>query len=271
MDRIDNDASLRGGASIELVTVSNPDSDSNKQLLNHEDESPLIRPQLRFERTNDRFVHLHTAVEYLATPAAIRTHELMDRSLFDGQQSVIMGVTSAVAGEGKSTIALHLAMSIAKNSFKKVCLIDLSLSRSTLADRLGCAGTTGVVDVLDGESNTVTTIQSDECKGFYFIPAGKDPENPNRIARSPYIAEVFAACRELYDVVIVELPSVASGNVLPIKPYIDAMMMVVWSGVTPREVVHSSLEKLGRDKVMGVVMNRSKDHVPTGVRSMFRI
>jgi hypothetical protein len=41
--------------------------------------------------------------------------------------------------------------------------------------------------------------------------------------------------------------------------------------VTPREVVHSSLEKLGREKVMGVVMNRSKDHVPTGVRSMFRI
>lgn len=271
MERIDTDtmpaATLpaMGGSG----TVASRESGTNSALNNA--DSMVTRPQICFERTNDRFAHLHDAIEYLATPTALRTHELMDRSLFDGKQSIIIGVTSAVSGEGKSTIALHLAMSIARNSFKSVCLIDLSLSHSTLAERLGVSGTTGIVDVLEGENRTVTTIQSDEMDTFFFIPAGKDSKNPNRVARSPYIEEVFAACKEIYDVIIVELPSVASGNVLPIKPFVDTVMMVVWAGVTPREVVHSALDKLGKDKVLGVVMNRSKDHVPTVARSLFRI
>ena len=233
MERIDMDT-LAVTPTLATVdsTVAGRTSAAHPAL--HNADSSLIRPQISFERTNDRFSHLHDAIEYLATPAALRTHELMDRSLFEGKQSTIIGVTSAVAGEGKSTIALHLAMSIARNSFKSVCLVDLSLSNSTLADRLGVSGTTGIVDVLEGEQRTVTTIQSDEMDTFFFIPAGKDSQNPNRVARSPYIEEVFAACREIYDVIIVELPSVASGNVLPIKPFVDTVMMVVWAGVTPR-------------------------------------
>ena len=234
-------------------------------------ESLPAQPRIRIERSHEHFAYLHTAIEYLATPAALRAHELMDRSLFEGQRSVILGVTSAIAGEGKTTIALHLAMSIARNSFKKVCLIDLSLSRNTLAQRLGIPDTRGVVDVLEGEHHTITTIESEECKGFYFIPAGKDPENPNRVARSPILPEVLAAARELYDVVIVELPSVSSGNVLPIKPFIDALMMVVWAGVTPREVVHTAMDKLGRDKMMGVILNRSQDSVPNWVRRLLKV
>lgn len=244
--------------------------DEGATLQTETDNLPA-RPQIRIERSHEHFAHLHTAIEYLATPAAIRTHELMDRSLFEGQKSVVIGVTSAIAGEGKTTIALHLAMSIARNSFKKVCLIDLSLSRNTLSQRLGIPETQGLIDVLEGDHHTVTTIESDECKGFFFVPSGKDPQNPNRVARSPILPEVLAASRELYDVIVIELPSVASGNVLPIKPHIDALLMVVWAGVTPREVVNTALDKLGKDKMMGVVLNRTQDHVPNWLRRWLKI
>jgi len=235
------------------------------------DSNLPARMPIRIERSTEHFSHLHTAVEYLANPSAIRPHELMDRSLFEGQRSIVLGVTSAIAGEGKTTVALHLAMSIARNSFKKVCLIDLSLSRNTLAQRLGVDQERGIVDVLEDGHHTVPTIESDDCKGFFFIPAGKEPSNPARVARSPYLPEVLAASRELYDVVVVELPSVASGNVLPIKPFVDGLMMVVWAGVTPREVVHTALEKLGKEKVLGTVMNRTHDNVPGWLRRFFRV
>lgn len=247
-----------------------PDLDEGLPYPDGTDNLPA-RPRIRIERTHEHFGHLHTAIEYLATPAALRTHELMDRSLFEGQKSVVIGVTSAIPGEGKTTIALHLAMSIARNSFKKVCLVDLSLSRNTLSQRLGVPDGQGVVDVLEGDHHTVPTIESDDCKGFYFVPGGKDPENPNRVARSPILPEFLAASRELYDVIVVELPSVSTGNVMPIKPYIDGMVMVVWSGVTPKEVVNTALDKLGKDKMMGVVMNRTQDHVPSWLRRWFRI
>lgn len=239
--------------------------------LQTETDNLPAQPRIRIERTHEHFAYLHTAVEYLASPAAIRTHELMDRSLFEGQQSIVIGVTSAIAGEGKTTIALHLAMSIARNSFKKVCLMDLSLSRNTLSQRLGIPDTRGVVDVLEGEHHTITTIESEECKGFFFVPAGKEPENPNRVARSPLLPEVLAAAREIYDVVVVELPSVSSGNVLPVKPFVDALLMVVWAGVTPREVVNTAMDKLGRDKMMGVVLNRTQDSVPKWLRRWLRL
>jgi Mrp family chromosome partitioning ATPase len=267
------------GIPIDLtLDIENP-VQASEGSAGSEDEA-LVRPTvenlparipIRIERSSEHFSHLHTAVEYLATPSAIRTHELMDRSLFEGQRSIVLGVTSAIAGEGKTTIALHLAMSIARNSFKKVCLIDLSLSRNTLAQRLGVASERGIVDVLEDGHHSVPTIESDDCKGFFFIPSGKVPDNPNRVARSPFLPEVIAASRELYDVVVVELPSVNSGNVLPIKPYVDGLMMVVWAGVTPREVVNAAIEKLGRDKMMGTVMNRAQDHVPAWLRRFFRI
>ncbi|MFY7951178.1 MAG: hypothetical protein ACOVT5_01605, partial [Armatimonadaceae bacterium] len=91
-----------------------PDGDDS--LARPSVENLPARIPIRIERSSEHFSHLHTAVEYLATPAAIRTHELMDRSLFEGQRSIVLGVTSAIAGEGKTTIALHLAMSIARNS-----------------------------------------------------------------------------------------------------------------------------------------------------------
>ena len=56
MDRIDNDASLRGGSSIELVTVSNPDSDSNKQLLDETWEAKLEAAKPNF-RNNSNLSH----------------------------------------------------------------------------------------------------------------------------------------------------------------------------------------------------------------------
>ncbi|GAB4461158.1 MAG: hypothetical protein OHK0029_26060 [Armatimonadaceae bacterium] len=221
------------------------------------------RLPIRIEQTPQSFTHLHTAIEYGAAATTIRAEELEDASLFQSGRPVVLGVTSAIAGEGKTTVALHLAMDIARNNFKKVCLMDMALGEDTLSQRLGVNTGLGLVNVLEGSHNTIPTLESDEIEGLCVMPAGKTPSNPARAARSPSVAEVIAASRELFDVIIVDLPAVATGNTLPIVPHLDAMIMVVCSGVTPRKVVESALDRLGKKKILGVVLNRVKSPTPT--------
>lgn len=227
------------------------------------------RVAVRIEKSNESFTYLHTAIEYAAMGNAagssrgFHNKDLSEASLFQGNRPVVLGVTSSIAGEGKTTVALHLAMDIARNNFKKVCLMDMSLGEDTLSRRLDIKAGTGIVDVLEGTHHTIPTIEAMDCEGLSIMPAGRTPVNAARAARSPSVPEILAASREMYDVIIMDMPSVASGNVLPIVPHIDAVVMVVYAGVTPKDLVASALDRLGQTRVLGVVMNRMTSSMPT--------
>ncbi len=217
---------------------------------------------IRIEKTDESFTHLHTAIEYATSNSAIRAEELEDASLFQSGRPVVLGITSAIPGEGKTTVALHLAMDIARNNFKRVCLMDMALGEDTLSNRLAVKTGMGLVSVLEGIHHTIPILESDEIEGLCVMPAGKTPTNAARAARSPSVAEVFAASREMFDVIVVDLPAVSTGNTLPIIPYIDALIMVVCAGVTPRDVVENALERLGKKKMLGVVLNKVSSRTP---------
>ena len=230
-----------------------------------EAELPAIpkREVIRIEKSSESFTHLHTAIEYAVGNPNFHTDGLTDSSLFQANRPVVMGVTSAIAGEGKTTVALHLAMDIARNNFKKVCLIDMGLGEDTLSRRLEINSITGLVNVLEGTDDAPPTIETVKYEGLSIMPAGKTPENPARAARSPLVLEVLTAARKLFDVIIVDMPSVSSGNVSPIAPHLDAMVMVVYAGVTPKEVVAGALERLDQHKILGVVLNRVTTSMPS--------
>jgi Mrp family chromosome partitioning ATPase len=147
-------------------------------------------------------------------------------------------------------------MDIARSSFQKVCLMDMSLGEDTLSQRLKINTGTGVVHVLEETHHTLPAIEASEYEVLTIIPAGKTPEDPARAARSPALPEILDAARKAFDVTLIDLPAVTSGNVLPIAPFVDAMVMVVYAGVTPKEVVADALEHLDKDKVLCLVLNR---------------
>jgi Mrp family chromosome partitioning ATPase len=221
------------------------------------------RQVIRVEKSSESFTQLHTAIEYAVGNPNFHTDGLMDSSLFQSNRPIVLGVTSAIEGEGKTTVALHLAMDIARNNFKKVCLMDMSLGEDTLSHRLEINTGTGLVNVLEGTEHKLPTVEPAEYEGLSIMPAGKVPDNAARAARSPAVTEVLNAGRKLFDVIIVDMPSITSGNVLPIAPHLDAVVMVVYAGVTPKEVVAGALEKLDKNKVLGVVLNRVRTSMPS--------
>ncbi len=217
--------------------------------------APAPTLSLRAEKTPTEFSHLYAALERQA--AGLGDVTLLSHETLGAASPYVLGITSAVAGEGKTTVALHLAMTIARDTFKKVCLLDMSLGGSDLAARLGVPATgEGVVAVLEDSGTVVPTLQLSGCDNLVIIPAGKAPTNAAKLARSPRVEQLIVSARFAFDVVIIDLPSVASDNALPLARSVDGLVMVVRAGATPQDVVSRALDMLGREKVLGVTLNR---------------
>ena len=77
---------------------------------------------------------------------------------------------------------------------------------------------------------------------------------------------MILSARMAFDVVIVDMPAVATDNALPLTRHMDGLLVVARAGVTPRDVVAQALDALGRDKVIGVTLNRIKSAGPSWLR-----
>jgi|GEM_PF-3169814 ATPases involved in chromosome partitioning len=251
-----------------LPTQTSVTAPADRALVTVLPQESLERVCLSAERTEGQFAHLYAALER-------QIQELYDQAVVDAVHDpevtlpTVFGITSAVTGEGKTSVALHLALTIARNSFKRVCLIDMSLGDDDIGRCLGAHVEKGVMDVLEGRDYIVRTIQVEECGDLSVMPAGKAPENAVRAARSPSVPEVIAAARQMFDLVLVDMPAVSTSNALPIAAHLDRVLMVVNAGVTPRGMVAEAIEQIGRHRVMGVVMNKIKRASPNWVQRRF--
>ncbi|BDI28735.1 hypothetical protein CCAX7_007860 [Capsulimonas corticalis] len=233
--------------------------------LEPETSPALAAPiELRVERTPMEFSHLYASLERQVS--GIGEVTLITDETLGAERPYVLGVCSAVRGEGKTTTALHLAMTISRDTFKKVCLIDLSLGEDDLGARLGVAAGAGLVGALEDSDNIVPTLQLSGCDNLVVIPAGRAPNNAAKLARSPRVAKMLISARHSFDVVIVDMPAVSSDNALPLSRHVDGLMMVTRAGATPSDVVASAIDTLGRDKVVGVVLNRTRSYVPDWLR-----
>jgi len=245
------------------VTGDEPHADAEEPGLSRTSSAPIINMDV--EKTPTEFSHLYASLERQI--AGVGDVTLISGETLGAERPYVLGITSAVMGEGKTTVALHLAMTIAHDTFKKICLIDMSLGKGDLAARLGVPSRgEGVIPVLEDSDNVVPTLQLAGCDNLVIIPAGKTPNNAARLARSPRVAQLIISARMAFDVVIVDMPSVASDNALPLTRHMDGLLVVARAGATPRDVVAQALDALGRDKVIGVTLNRVKTSGPNWLR-----
>ncbi|HEY3329958.1 MAG TPA: CpsD/CapB family tyrosine-protein kinase [Capsulimonadaceae bacterium] len=268
---------VRGGyAPIEPATISPGE--------------PIILP-VRTEQSPPEFVHLQSAIEShlldISAPSAVSISSVAEDGL-DQDRPYVLGVSSAVQGEGKTTTAIHLAITMAQNSYKRICLMDFSLAQTVegdLAHRLGLyvnrsvaeaaprpsGPTRGIVDVLEETSHSVSTFQLSEPDNLTIIPAGRPSLRPARCARSPRVPQLISSARHVFDVIIVDMPAIATEYATPMMRYLDGVMLVVYSGTTPRQMVQQAIEVVGREKVVGVALNRYKTNVPGWLMRKLRL
>jgi len=174
----------------------------------------------------------------------------------DHDQKVFV-VSSALPGEGKSTTALNLAvtMALAKH---RVVLIEADLRRPQIGTRLGLDDSVGTTSVLIGRVPLADALQEYDGTGLQVLASGPMPPNPSELLQSVAMEKLLQDLRSQFDVVIIDAPPllpVTDAAVLSAQA--DGALVVVRHGKTTRDQLAHAIERVEAvdAKVIGVVIN----------------
>lgn len=177
-----------------------------------------------------------------------------------GKTKKVIGVTSSLPNEGKSTIAANFSALVA-HSGSRVILVDADLRNPSLSQKLGPIEI-GLVDVVAGAAPLDAAIWTDPASGMAFLGAGAHSTklvHPNDFLGSVLLKGLIDKLRDSYDYIIVDLP--------PLAPVVDTRMtigsidsyvyVIEW-GRTNVDVVQHSLSSAREiyDRLLGVVLNK---------------
>jgi non-specific protein-tyrosine kinase len=175
-----------------------------------------------------------------------------------GKQVKIVLVTSAVASEGKTTVAIGLGRAAALSG-QRVILIDADLRRPSLGAKLGLANgrTRGLTSALFNDENALDLLNSppEDVDQLQVLTSGPVPLHASDMLRSDRLASVFATLASEADLVVIDaaplLPVVDTRTLLD-EVMIDACLLVGRVGTTTRDQVRRVRTVLDRRKLSGV-------------------
>jgi capsular exopolysaccharide synthesis family protein len=190
------------------------------------------------------------AVEQYRRLAAILHHAQKER----GIRRVL--VASALAEEGKTLTATNLALTLSESYKRRVLLIDADLRRPGVNIAFGIAKTAGLSEALAAERpEKLAVVQL--SNHLSVLPAGHPNHDPMHGLTSLRMSQILDEASEMFDWVIVDSPPV---GLLPdaklLARMVDNVVFVVMAGRTPHGAIQRAIDSLGRERVLGIVLNR---------------
>ncbi|MFR1707979.1 MAG: CpsD/CapB family tyrosine-protein kinase [Clostridium sp.] len=176
-------------------------------------------------------------------------------SSFDEEYKVIV-VTSSEPGEGKSTTAGNLALSISQGD-KKVVLIDCDLRKPSLHKKFGLSNTVGLSDVIVGKES-VSVVGHRYNNNLTVLTSGKIPPNPAEMLGSKSMKALIEALKKVFDYVILDTPpvqAVADAQILSTRA--DGTLIVVRAEKTKKDSVLNTVNLLKKvnANIIGTILN----------------
>lgn len=169
----------------------------------------------------------------------------------------IIGVTSSLGGEGKSTTSINLAYAMAQEN-KRVLLLEADLRLPTAAKYLKAKTAPGLSNLLAGQCSGTDILQrSGLHKNFWVATAGDTPPNPSELLASQQMATTIDTLKGFFDVIIVDLPPVTVvSDAIVLSKLTDGMILVTRRGFCDRKSVADAVRKLrfAGCRLLGFVM-----------------
>jgi succinoglycan biosynthesis transport protein ExoP len=170
----------------------------------------------------------------------------------------VLVVTSALPGEGKSTVSCNLATALAQGG-RRVLLVDADLRCSSIHCHLGISKGPGLTTLFTTRPTEYPRYQPiAQLPNLHVLPAGFRPSGPAEILASPKMQQLMAAWRTEYDHIIVDTPPLLPfADALVLSARADGVILVTRSGVSRRKALLRARDVLGRSgaKVLGFVLN----------------
>ena len=212
--------------------------------------------------SNDNRATLHKNLEFTATEQYKLLRTNLSFTIPEGKKCAVIGVTSSMRGEGKSTTAVNLSYVLAESG-KRVLLIDGDLRIPSVAKKMEIASTPGLTDLLmDFENQPLNLFKSKLLNDWYILPSGDLPPNPSELLGSSRMETVLSALSDKFDFIIVDLPPVnIVSDALAISSFITGMVVVIREDYTEKKELENCFRqlKLSNVNVLGCVLNEAKN------------
>jgi len=166
-------------------------------------------------------------------------------------------VTSSGSGEGKSITAANIAAVMAQSG-TKVLLVDADMRKPRQHRIFGKKNEKGLTNILVGEEDWKSSVNSTSIKGLDYITVGPIPPNPAELVGSERMREMMETFLEQYDRVILDSPPImAVTDPLVLSKMVDGVVLVLSAGVATKDQVKRARQQLQtvQANILGVVLN----------------
>ena len=184
----------------------------------------------------------------------------------NGRGSQILAVSSAVAGEGTTTVGIGIAAAAGRLLGRDVLLVETGLSKGVLARDFKVDAVPGLSDYLSGQADLEQIIRRTHMGNTWLLPGGSPTPNPGPLFRSGRLTELFPALRGLFAAVILDVPPLLNSPHAPLLTrFADGLVITCHAGSTHSEDVRRAIEAAGQVEVRGLILNRTRRWVPRWV------
>lgn len=222
--------------------------------------------RVRHENADESDQHFFRGVDENFRRGLMTLRNSIDSELKESDFRVIM-FTSAIAGEGKTTIVAFLARLLAIGENDRVLLVDCAVADPEIHDLFGLDNDKGILDYLAGTASLDEVIRPVDEGVLDVVTTGprRGADITQPLFNSEKMSTFIKATREIYDYVLIDTSAILEAPETPIiGSYATGTVVVVQSGRTKREVIKRAMltvEKLG-GKFLGTVLNRKKYYIP---------
>lgn len=200
-------------------------------------------------------------VNFAAAEAYKLLRTKLQFSFVDQEGCRIIGISSALTGEGKSLSAVNLSYALSQLG-ERVLLVDCDMRRPSMSEKLPVRNVPGLSDYLTGQTESKNLIQlcgmPDDERAFHVIAAGQIPPNPLELLSSSRMQKMLRRLREGYDYIILDLPPVGEvSDALAASKLTDGMLLVVRQNYCDRPALTATLRQFEfvEAKILGVLFN----------------
>jgi len=190
-----------------------------------------------------------------------RLHALRQR-----RQIKTLLVTSATSGEGKTLVCANLAHALARQTERRILLLDCDLRSPSLHAILGAPARPGVAAFLREEAALDQILQRGPVDNLFFIPGGEPAPNAADLWARSRAKNLLAELAPFFDWILLDAPAATFPEAAALAAFCDGALLVVESGKTAADAAQAAGREIGEDRLLGVVLNRAGTPGPHAAR-----
>lgn len=182
-----------------------------------------------------------------------------------GRRQCCLLVASSVPGEGASTVARNVAMTLSRNHRGRVVLVDANLRAPNQHEVFQTGTTDGLVNVLSGDVALAAAVREVPEYGLAVLPSGRLSDNSSHLVTVSALRGVVTALQSQFDWVILDGPPVTTyADASSLAAVADGAILVLRAERTRGAVAEHAMKVLNEAgvEVLGGVLNRRRYHIP---------